>query len=431
MASRLRTNRIPGLVLTDHEFSVPLDHSQPNGERISVYARELVVPENENAELPWLVYFQGGPGFGAPRPTENNGWMRRALQEYRVLLLDQRGTGRSTSVTAQTMSRFSSAQDQADYLKHFRADSIVQDAELIRAELLGPDSTWSVLGQSFGGFCVVRYLSAAPGGLKEAFVTGGLPSLTRPTDDVYRATYQRVLAKNEEYYRRYPDDVQLAREIVDYLDGNEVILPSGDRLTSRRFEQLGLAFGGSEGFERTHYLLEDAFVEMPSGRELSYPFLRNVENGFSFQTNPIFAVLHEAIYCQNDASNWSAGRLRDEHPAFDSSLGKRVNFTGEMIYPWMFEEYGQLRPLRDAAETLAAYDGWPRLYDVDVLKTNTVPCAAIAYYNDMYVERLYSEETAAAIGNLSLWVTSEYEHNGLRADGEKILGRLIDMVRGR
>jgi hypothetical protein len=27
-------------------------------------------------------------------------------------------------------------------------------------------------------------------------------------------------------------------------------------------------------------------------------------------------------------------------------------------------------------------------------------------------------------------MTNEYEHNGLRAEGDKILGRLIDLVRG-
>jgi hypothetical protein len=29
------------------------------------------------------------------------------------------------------------------------------------------------------------------------------------------------------------------------------------------------------------------------------------------------------------------------------------------------------------------------------------------------------------------WVTNEYEHNGLRADGARIIGRLLDLVRGR
>ena len=49
----------------------------------------------------------------------------------------------------------------------------------------------------------------------------------------------------------------------------------------------------------------------------------------------------------------------------------------------------------------------------------------------MYVERAFSEETAAQIRGLRTWITNEYEHNGLRADGERILGRLIDLARGR
>jgi hypothetical protein len=48
----------------------------------------------------------------------------------------------------------------------------------------------------------------------------------------------------------------------------------------------------------------------------------------------------------------------------------------------------------------------------------------------MYVERTFFEETAAEIRGLRLWVTSEYEHDGLRADGEQILNRLIAMARG-
>ena len=62
---------------------------------------------------------------------------------------------------------------------------------------------------------------------------------------------------------------------------------------------------------------------------------------------------------------------------------------------------------------------------------NTVPTAATIYTEDLYVERAFAEETAAAVPNFHAWVTSEYDHNGLRVDGERILGRLIDLVRGR
>ena len=49
----------------------------------------------------------------------------------------------------------------------------------------------------------------------------------------------------------------------------------------------------------------------------------------------------------------------------------------------------------------------------------------------MYVERTFSEETAAQIRGLRTWTTNEYQHNGLRVDGERILGRLLDLARGR
>jgi pimeloyl-ACP methyl ester carboxylesterase len=121
--------------------------------------------------------------------------LKRALQEYRVLLLDQRGTGRSTPVNYQTLARFATPGEQADYLKDFRADSIVRDAELIRRKLIGEKNRWSALGQSYGGFCITHYLSAASDGLKEAIVTRGLPPLNCPPDNVYRATYKSVIIR--------------------------------------------------------------------------------------------------------------------------------------------------------------------------------------------------------------------------------------------
>ena len=101
-----------------------------------------------------------------------------------------------------------------------------------------------------------------------------------------------------------------------------------------------------------------------------------------------------------------------------------------MIYPWMFDEYPQLQPLKAASELLAQRTDWPPLYDVATLQQNHVPCAAAVYYNDMYVERQYSEETAQTIQGIKLWVTNQYEHNALRADGEALLDRLLAMVRG-
>ncbi|HEX5691832.1 MAG TPA: hypothetical protein VFX76_17575, partial [Roseiflexaceae bacterium] len=296
--------------------------------------------------------------------------------------------------------------------------------------LVGRRETWSVLGQSYGGFCIVHYLAVAPDGLKEAIITGGLPPLERTAEEVYRATYRRVIAKNQRFYERYPDDVERAQEIAQYLLEHSVELPSGGQLSPRRFQQLGGEFGASDGFEHVHYLLEDAFVNGANGRELSYGFLRGIEETQRFETNPIYAILHEAIYCQGSASRWAAERVRAEYPGFAIAPEKRVFFTGEMIYPWMFEEYPRLRPLREAADLLAAFEDWPPLYSPTALRANSVPCAATIYYDDMYVERTFAEETAATIRGMRVWVTNEYEHNGLRADGERVFDRLLSMVRG-
>ena len=423
-------HRLPGLITTDHEFSVPLDYAQQTGEQIRVFAREVVAIGKQDADLPWLLFLQGGPGFPSPRLEQSSGWIKRAVQDYRVLLLDQRGTGQSTPLTHQTLSRFSSAQAQADYLKHFRADAIVQDAEYIRHKLLGADSAWSVLGQSFGGFCLTHYLVVAPDSLREALFTGGLPPLHLSADEVYRATYRRVIEQNRRFYERYPDDVERIHDIVSYLSTHDVHLPGGGRLTPRRFQQLGIEFGFRGGFERVHYLIEQAFVDAAGGRELSYGFLRSIENMQSFETNPLYVLLHEAIYCQHQASNWAAKRVRAEFPEFSITSDRPVYFTGEMVYPWMAEDYAYLRPLQKAAEILAAYDGWPRLYDTEVLKGNSVPAAAAIYYDDMYVERHFSEQTAQAIKGIKLWVTNEFDHSGLRMNGEQILDRLLQLVKG-
>lgn len=43
----------------------------------------------EDKSSPYLLFLQGGPGFECARPTEAGGWVKKACEEYRVVLLDQ------------------------------------------------------------------------------------------------------------------------------------------------------------------------------------------------------------------------------------------------------------------------------------------------------------------------------------------------------
>ena len=402
---------IQGALITEREHRVPLDHGKPAGQSITVFTRELAAPDG--LQRPYLVFLQGGPGFEAARPTSPpSGWMKRALRDYRILLLDQRGTGRSTPVGRIPPGDTPAA--QAAYLALFRADSIVRDCELIRREL-GVEQ-WSVLGQSFGGFTSLTYLSIAPDGLREVFNTGGMTPIGRHVDDVYGATYRRLLEKNEAYYTRYPEDRARVDQIHRRLDDEDIRLPSGDRLTSRRFRQLGLYLGDALGFELLHHV-----IELPFG---SNAFLHDAEQGVRFHRNPIYATLHESSYADGCATRWSADRLLP-----DEVVAKRY-FTAEHVFPWMWEDYGDLHGQRDVAQLLAEHP-WPRLYDPDALARNRVPVACTIYVNDLFVEREFALETSAEVGNVRPWITNEYEHSALRNDGERVLDRLIDLVRGR
>lgn len=411
-----------GVRYTPHTFSVPLDYQQPESTQIQIFARAVTAANGSDEHKPWLVYFQGGPGFPSPRASAASGWMKRALQQFRVLLLDQRGTGHSSMINHQTLAGMT-AQQQADYLSHFRADNIVRDAEFIRQQW--QIKRWAILGQSFGGFCSLTYLSLFPDSLLRSYITGGVPSLSRHPDCVYRATFQRTKEKNAAFFNQFPQAQGLCQKIADHLLNNDVTLPNGQRFTVEQFQQIGIRFGMSDAFMPTYFSLENALIEVNGKPVLRYEFLQQMMMEQGFQTNPLYAILHEAIYCQEFASRWSAHRMRDAFPEFHYQPGKPFLFTGEMVFPWMFDVYTNLKPLKQAAELLAEKDDWAPLYNAATLAHNTIPVSCAVYADDMFVDLDISRETLAQIPNSRAWITNQYEHNGLRTDGEQILDRLI------
>jgi hypothetical protein len=116
-----------------------------------------------------------------------------------------------------------------------------------------------------------------------------------------------------------------------------VTLPGGARLTVEAFQALGQVLGASTGSDALHYLLEDPFA----GSEPSDSFLHRAQSRLSFAEAPLYAALHEACYAQEQATRWSAQRIRGEFPGFDPAAALAGDapllFTGEMIYPWMFD----------------------------------------------------------------------------------------------
>ena len=186
-----------GIYSIDHQIEVPLDYDSPSEAKISVFAREVGSLEDRSKNLPCLLYLQGGPGFESPRPFFLSSGLKEALKHYRLILLDQRGTGLSQPITPHSLKLISGPEAQARYLSNFRADNIVRDAEELRCKLIG-DQKWSILGQSYGGFCSFTYLSFFPDSLREVFVTGGVPPIGQNIDEVYRYCSKKLKEKTME-----------------------------------------------------------------------------------------------------------------------------------------------------------------------------------------------------------------------------------------
>lgn len=425
-----------GHTVYEHRLEVPLDHLRPRGDdnpTIELFAREVVRKGHEDS--PYAVFLQGGPGYPSPRfGSFGGGWMNRLLQDYRVVLLDQRGTGQSTRMDAQALGALGSDEEKAAYLRHFRQDQIVYDAEALRRELCG-DEPWTTLGQSFGGFITTSYLSLAPRGLRASLITGGLPGLVH-VDDIYRLTYERTAARNRAYFRRHPGDEKTVRELCAHLAGEVETLPTGERLSPARLRMIGMMLGGQANTDQLHYLLEGPWVSVGGARRLSSQFLQAVAAQVSVA--PIYGVFQEYIYAcatpelAGTATGWAADRLAEEIPGFAKDtdpLDRKEPFylTGEHFMRRVFEEDPALAPLAGVADILASTTQAPPVYLPEVLATNTVPVAAAVYYDDMFVPRELSLDTAQLVG-ARCYITNEYQHDGSAYSGGSVVSHLLDLL---
>lgn len=255
-------------------------------------------------------------------------------------------------------------------------------------------------------------------------MTGGLASLDPDAEEVYRRTYPRTVRKNVGYHARYPADVGILSRLADRLQVGDVTLPDGDVLTVERLQTIGIDLGMAPGRERIHALLDEALDDRGEPTDV---LLAEVMRLTSYAANPLFAAMQESIYASGTrpATAWAAERERGRHPAF-APTARPLLLTGEMMYPWMFEEIRLLRPFRGAVEEMARRDDWPELYDPARLAANEVPLAAAIYHDDMYVDAGLQQDTVARVGNARAWITNEHEHDGLGAPG--VLGRLMDTI---
>ncbi|KAI9166972.1 Proline iminopeptidase aneH [Paramyrothecium foliicola] len=443
---------VPGqLLVTELFFQVPLDYADPTAGSITLFARRAtkhevpVFPQDDPPPpKPYLVYLEGGPGFGNREPQDHTVTRPAVARGYQVLLLDHRGVGLSTPVSADMLRLVSGDVDgQANYLKLMRQDNTVRDCEAVRKCLTEgwPESKskWSIFGQSYGGFVSLSYLSMHPEGLREVFLTGGLAPVGRSADEVYQATWRRVKQRNEAYYAKFPEDVDAVHQIAAYIEsqpGAAVPLPAGGKLTVPRLLTIGISFGAHGGFDSVHATILHLKTSLDQFGFLTRAALAPVETFTPFDTNIIYAILHEAIYCDGpgSASSWAALRVGQSLDAFSwlsstttGSSQLPLYFSGEMVFPFHFDTYPELISLKEVAEKLAQFDGWPALYDKEQLRNNEVPVYAASYVEDMYVDYDFARDTARLVKGTKVFETNVMYHSALRAKGEEVIRNLFSL----
>ncbi len=98
------------------------------------------------------------------------------------------GKGIEALGTRATAAGANPARAQADFLKRYLASSIVRDFEYLRLTQFG-EKRWVSLGQSYGGFLTLTYLSLFPAGLAACFTCGGIPHVPASAAEVYAHTF--------------------------------------------------------------------------------------------------------------------------------------------------------------------------------------------------------------------------------------------------
>ena len=148
------------------------------------------------------------------------------------------------------------------------------------------------------------------------------------------------------------------------------------------------------------------------------------------RTNPLYWTLQEFIYADGDTMpiRWAAAEEKAHRAEFDT-LARPLMFTGEAMFPWMFEQERALRPFKPAMDVLMEDTHFGTIYDADQLARNEVPLQAAVYFDDMYVDSGLQFDTLSRVGRSHYWTTNEFEHDGVH--GSVVFKHLFDEALNR
>ncbi len=169
------------------EWQRPLDPDNPDGETITLFVAKLPSTAVDPAPDAFTV-INGGPGGSSiDMMVDMGGILRPFTRERDVIVIDQRGTGRSTPLTCETMTDTTEdadlervielTQECLENLSHdprfFTTSVAVKDLDVLR-ETLGYE-TLSVYGVSYGSRVAQHYARQFPDTTRAVVIDGVVP----------------------------------------------------------------------------------------------------------------------------------------------------------------------------------------------------------------------------------------------------------------
>lgn len=169
-------------------LDVPLDYEAPEGEQISVGF--VILPSfNPSPTRPPLVFLAGGPGQSATSlAAQIDRMFADARAERDILLIDQRGTGRSAALDCDVEPDMglAAAEDLFDSgilrecveqlpagIRHFSTANAIRDFERVRIALGYPQI--DLYGGSYGSRAAFAYLAMAGDAVRSVILDGIAP----------------------------------------------------------------------------------------------------------------------------------------------------------------------------------------------------------------------------------------------------------------
>lgn len=457
-------------------FEVPLRYDQPDHDKLQLVAHVVYAASSGRRSIghtcwtdalqvdttlrnrPMILYLCGGPGADNPpcRVPKMNHWL---LQKgYQVLYLDYRGCGASSPVRSTTLKQRGLADDpqkMAQYITHFGQDNIVRDLEAIRlclssviparghGDMRKDPIKWTILGQSYGGYISLTYLSMHPEGLQEVFITGGLPPCGMDIQDYFRVEYVDIVAQNKAFYTSYPDADVLVRHLLRLITeiGPKNIPMSGrGYMSGQKLLTLGRQFGSKVGFSEVYNLLRKIQHDLDTMRTLAETTVDEFESILHVDERPLYPILLEQTWCSGGSTRWAAESVARQLPGFqylradengvypDPSLtpdDQPIYFTANTYCRFHFDTHEELIDLKATVDLLSEHP-WKCPYDFDKLRRNPldVPIFAISFVQDMHLDLGVAGETAKKVGGLHLAIDPGW-HQDIRHKPAAVLDNLF------